>query len=143
MTRTFGGALATALLSVVACSGASTTAASPTKICGHTLYAGAMGMFTYDVWTPSKDVPPMPTRLAAVPAGKTHPALLLRVAPTCRSGALLTTTPATGLEVVSRVNGADGRPVAVAVQGRTPGPVTMSIRLGTKTRQLRFSVGPG
>ena len=137
----FAGVMVTGLLSLVACSGESTTAASPTKICGHTLYAGAMGMFLYNVWTSNKDVPPMPTRLAPIPAGKTLPALLLRVAPTCGSGAVLRITPTTGLVVAGTVSGRDGRPVAVAVQGGAPGPVTLSVRLGAKTRQLRLSVG--
>jgi hypothetical protein len=139
---TAGGVAVTALLALAACSGESTSAAPPTKICGHTVYSGARGMFTYDVWTANNDAPPMPTRLAPVPAGKILPALLLRVAPDCRSGAALTIMPSTGLKIVRGVTGHDGRPVAIAVQGGTPGPVTLSVKVGARTRQLHFFVGP-
>ena len=130
-----------AMAALAACSGESTTAASPTKICGHVLYSGAMGMFTYDVWSANKNLPPMPTTLSPMPAGKSLPSVLLRVAPGCASGATLTVSPSDGLVIVNRVLGNDGRPVAVAFQGGAPGPVTLSVTLGQKSRELRFVVG--
>jgi len=130
-----------ATAALAACAGESTTAAGPTKICGHVLYSGAMGMFTYDVWSANKNLPPMPTRLSPVPAGKSLPSVLLRVAPGCASGATLTVSPSDGLVVVNRVLGNDGRPVAVALQGGAPGPVTLSGTVGQKSRELRFVVG--
>lgn len=98
-------------------------------------------MFTYDVWAANTDLPPMPSHLTPVPAGKSLPSVLLRVAPSCESGASLKISPSAGLVIVNRVLGCDGRPVAVAVQGGAPGPVTLSVTVGNKTRQLRFDVG--
>jgi len=138
-----GVGLIGAALALAACSGESTTAAAPTKICGRDLYTGAMGMFTYNVWTANKDLPPIPTVVAPIPAGKSLPAVLLRVAPTCRTGATLDITPPGGLVILNTVAGDDGRPVAVSLQGGAPGPVTLSVTLAGKTRQLHFVVGGG
>jgi hypothetical protein len=132
-----------AVLAITACMGESTTAAAPTRVCGRDLYTGAMGMFTYNVWTANKDLPPMPRVVAQVPAGKSLPAVLLRVAPTCRAGAALDVTPPGGLVILNTVAGDDGRPVAVSLQGGAPGPVTLSVTLAGKTRQLHFVVVGG
>lgn len=127
-------------LAGTACSGTSSSAAPPTKICGKTLYGGAAGMFTYDVWGTVSRKPPMPTRLAPVPAGKKLPALLLRVSPSCSVGATLTVTPPAGLVITNRVLGSDGHPVAVAVQGGSPGPVTLTVTSGSQAKTIHLVV---
>jgi len=134
--------LATSLtLAGTACSGTSSSAAPATKICGKTLYSGAAGLFTYDLWGNGTSSPPMPTRLAPAPAGKKLPALLLRVSPSCSVGAKLNVTPPAGLVITNRILAKDGYPVAVALQGGSPGPVVLTVTAGNHAETIRLSVG--
>lgn len=133
--------LALAVASATACSGTSTSAAPPTRMCGKTLYNGALGLVTFDLWgKTSATPPPAPPASDPVPIQRAFTGALVRVAPTCSRGAALVIRPSAGLVVVNRVLAKDGRPVALALRGGTPGPATLAATVGTKTQVIYFAV---
>lgn len=133
--------VAASLASAISCAGTSSSAVPPTRICGKTLYNGALGLMMFDLWGKAGVTPPpAPPTSDPVTIQSGFASVLVRVAPGCAEGASLSIHPANALVIDNRVLAKDGRPTAVALQGGAPGPATLAATVGNKTQIIHFNV---
>lgn len=96
------------------------TGSPPVVLCGRTLYSGAVGLPVYR--------PPLRSGTYVNPMDpRDGPPLLVETADGCSHGSHIAISPPGIVAVITRIDAADGLPVAIALSGVRPGRATLTV----------------